>query len=189
MEQTVNIRFHRVLRSAAKKCGILLIALTSFLISGCLPTGEEHVNTELFKNKEDMKERAASLKPGITKQKVFEALGISPEKFSRMSLAEVQTSIYGNAQVQGSPEQLETFRQKLTNYEGYSLPYRTIKSDGSLGFGTMKVHRSGQDMRIVVIFDHDKLLRVSIEGTENVSEENNRYLWDGLISKSIGLAF
>jgi hypothetical protein len=188
-EQTVNTCIRPVLRSAAKRCGILIIALISFVLSGCMPTGEENINTELFKNKEDLKSRAASLKPGITREKVFEALGIPSDKFERMSLAEVQASIYGNSQVQGTPEQLESFKQRLMNYEGYALPYKVIKSDGSLGFGKMKVHKSGQDMRIVVIFDHGHLLRAAVEGNENVSEENDRYIWDGLISKGIGLAF
>lgn len=189
LEQTINTCFPRVLRSAANRCGILIIALISLILTGCVPTGEQNVNTELFKNKEDLKSRAAALKPGISKEKAFDALGISADKFERMNLAEVQASIYGNSQVQGTPEQLEQFKQRLLNYEGYALPYRVLKSDGSLGFGTMKVHKTGQDMRIVIIFDHDKLLRAAVEGTENVSQEDDHYLWDSLISKGIGLAF
>jgi hypothetical protein len=154
-----------------------------------MPTGQETVNTELFKDKEDLKQKASLLKPGLNRDKAFEAIGIPPEKFERMSMAEVQASIYGNSQVQGTPEQLEQFRQRMMNYEGYSLPYRSLKGDSSIGFGTMKLHKTGQDLRVVLIFDHQKLLRATIEGTEEVSQEENQYLWGDLIRKGIGLAF
>jgi hypothetical protein len=188
-EQNRNVCLLALLRSATKRLAILVIALTSLILTACMPTSAQNVNTELFKDKEDLKARAASLKPGISKGKVFDALGIAPDKFQRMSISEVQASIYGNAQVQGTPDQLEQFRERLARYEGYSLPYRVIKSDSSLGFGKMKVHTSGQDLRVVVIFDGDKLLRASIEGTENVSQEEDKYLWDSLISRGLGLAF
>ena len=66
---------------------------------------------------------------------VFEKLSIEKEKtFSRMSTQEVQMSIYGNSQVQGTAAELEKFRERLMRYEGYSLPYRDIKGSGTLGF-------------------------------------------------------
>ena len=44
-------------------------------------------------------------------------------------------------------------------------------------------------MRIVIIFENGKLLRSSVEGTEYVSQEDDKYLWNGLISRGIGMAF
>ena len=179
----------RVLQRSIRGFFFVVFALTSLLLSGCLPTGDENVNTDLFKSREDMKQRAEVLKPGLTKKQVFEALGVPPEKFEHMGTAGVQATLYGNSQVQGTPEQLETFRARIASYEGYMLPYRDIKSDSSLGFGTMKVHKSGEDLKIVLIFNNDKLLRASIEGTEQVSTDESQYLWGALLSKGIGMAF
>jgi hypothetical protein len=189
MEQSINIRIHPVLCGAAHRFVTIFIALFSLALAACVPTGQNTVNTDLFKDKEDFKTRAATLRPGLTKDAAFKALGIDPDKFQRLSLAEIQGCLYGNSQVQGSPEQLEAFRQRLMRYEGFSLPYRSMKSDGSLGFGTMKVRTTGQDMRIVIVFDGDKLVRATVEGTENVSQEENQYLWKSLISRGLGLAF
>src|SRR5262249_4464 len=149
----------RVLHKSILRAGILLMALVaSLLMNACVPTSEESINTELFKSKDDLKVKTGQLKPGMNKEQAFKVLSIAPEKFQRMSLAEVQASVYGNSQVQGSPAQLEEFKQRMLRYEGYSLPYRAIKGDSSLGFGTMKVHKTGQDLRLVLIFEHDKLL-------------------------------
>jgi hypothetical protein len=188
-EQNKNLDFDHFFFKALKKFCVLFIALISLALSGCLPTGEESINTELFKSKDDLKQKASQLRPGIKKGDVFRILDVAPEKFQRMNLSEVQSSIYGNSQVQGSPTQLEEFRRRMMSYEGYALPYRILKDDGSLGFGTMKFHKTGQDLRLVLIFENNRLLRSAIEGTEDVSLQENQYLWGALIRKGIGLAF
>lgn len=159
------------------------------LLSACMPMGDQEINTTLFKSKEDMKMRTAELKPGMTKKAVFEKISIDPEKFSQMSLQEVQMSIYGNSQVQGTPEQLEQFKQRLMAYDGYSLPYREIKSNGSLGFGTMKVNKNGYDLRLVLIFEKDRLMRASVDGNQDVNQDDNQYIWGTVLKKTTGFGF
>ena len=44
--------------------------------------------------------------------KAFEKIKIDKDIFARMSTQEVQMSIYGNSLVQGSPEQLEKFKEE-----------------------------------------------------------------------------
>ena len=188
-EQTRYTRTPDVLYRMSQMGRILIVAIMVATLPACLPTGKQSVNTELFKDKEDLKTRTSSLKPGMSKDKAFEALGISIEKFERMSLEDVQTSIYGYSQVTGTPEQLEKFRKKLMTYEGYALPYRSISRKSSLGFGTMKVHKNGPDLRIVLIFEKDRLLRAAVEGSEQMNSTEDQYLWGSLISKGIGLAF
>ena len=106
-----------------------------------------------------------------------------------MSLQEVQASIYGNSVVQGSPEQLEQFKKRLLAYEGYSLPYRDIKSDSSLGFGTMKVNKNGYDLKLVLIFEKERLLRASVEGNQEVNVDDSEFLWGSILRKGVGMAF
>jgi hypothetical protein len=190
-EQSINVNSSIFLGRGFlfKKFYTLSITFLACLLSACLPVGENEINTELFKNKDDMKMRAAELEPGMTKKAVFERLNISPEKFSRMSTQEVQMSIYGNSQVQGTPEQLEQFKQRMLAYEGFSLPYREIKSSGSLGFGTMKINKNGYDLKLVLIFEKNRLLRASVDGNQEVNEDENAYLWNAVLKKSVGIGF
>jgi hypothetical protein len=184
-EQNVNVHLHKFL---GKAC-FALVACLSIFLSACMPTRDENVNTELFKDKDDLKQRAAQLRPGLQKKRAFEMLGVSDQRFQRMNVAEIQANIYGNSQVQGTPEQLEGFRKRLMSYEGYALPYKVIKSDSSLGFGKMKMNKTGQDLRLVLIFEGDRLMRCNVEGTEDVRLQQDEYLWSTLIQKGIGMAF
>lgn len=190
LEQTVNIGFKsNTLQAFFYKLRLIAASCLLVLLSACVPSGEQDVNTSLFKSKEDMSAKTGTLKPGMAKKKVFETLGIKPEKFERMSTAEVQMAIYGNSQVHGTPEQLEKFREKILSYEGYALPYREIKSSSSLGFGKMKVEKTGYDLKLVLIFEKGKLFRAGVEGTEEVNQQEDQYLWDTLIRRGIGFAF
>lgn len=171
------------------KLRILLITLLACTLSACLPSGEQNVNTELFKDKQDIATREQFLKPGMNKKQVFESLGLHPEQFERMNTQEMQYSVYGQSIVQGTPEQLEQFRRRMMTYEGYALPYRNIKASSSLGFGTMKVKKTGHDLRLVLIFEGNKLCRSTIEGTQEVKQEDDQSLWNTLLMRGIGAAF
>jgi hypothetical protein len=188
-EQRVNTATLKQSNPLFQWLSFLFVAFFILTLSGCVPSGEQDVNTELFKSKEDLSERAAALKPGMSKKSVFEKLAISPDKFEIMSAQNVQMCIYGNAQVQGSPEQLEQFKKRILSYAGYSLPYREIKSSSSLGFGKMKVEKTGYDLRLVLIFEGNKLLKSTVEGTLAVKQQEDQYLWESLIRRGIGFAF
>lgn len=188
-EQIINMRTAGLLRPLGGKFRLFVAMCVTLLLSACMPAGEQDINTELFKSKEEMSSRAAELKIGTPQKAVFEKLGVAPQRFERMSVHDVQMSIYGNSLVQGSPEELERFKNKLLSYEGYSLPYREIKSSSSLGFGKMKVTKTGHDLRLVLIFDRGRLMRACVEGTQEVRQEDDQYLWDTLIKRGIGVAF
>jgi hypothetical protein len=190
LEQTINIRAGGIKTGFyIKKLRIFLLSLCAVFLTACLPVGDQNINTELFKNKEDMKIRADQMDRGLSKKQTFEKIGVACEKFERMSTQEVQMSLYGNSQVQGTPEQLEQFKQRLLGYEGYALPYRKVESSGSLGFGTMKVNKTGYDLKLVLIFDRDRLLRAAVEGTQEVNQTDDQYLWNALLKKGIGIGF
>ncbi len=178
----LSFPFSRLLSLAC--VGVLTLGL-----SACLPSGEQEVNTDLFKDKKEMTARSTSLRPGMTREEAFQTVGVQAEKFERMTLQEVQSCYYGNSVVQGSPEQLEQFRQRMIRMDGYYLPYREIKSSSSLGLGKMKVEKTGYDLRLVMVFDRDKLVHSTIEGTHNVRLNEDKYMWDSLINKGIGSAF
>lgn len=168
---------------------MFVLGALTLLMGACMPINSAEVNTDLFKNKEDMKTRAAELKPGMHKKDVFEKLGISPEKFENMSTEQVQISLYGNSQLQGSLSDLELFKKRMMSYDGYALPYSDVDSNGSIGLGKMKVRRTGHDLRLVVIFEKDKLLKVAVEGQQTVNQKEDQYIWDGLVKKGLFSAF
>lgn len=185
----MNVFCVRIFGKFLNGLAMLSFGLAALILGACMPEGQQNVNTELFKDKEDLKVKTSQLKPGLGKKAAFEAIGVKAEKFQRLSTQEVQSCLYGNSIVQGTPEQLEQFRQKMMRYEGYTLPYRMIKSDSSLGFGKMKIHKTGQDLRLVVIFDDGKLIRATVEGTEEVSQEEDQYMWGSLLKKGVGFVF
>lgn len=172
-----------------KKTSLLAAAFLTLFLNACIPVGDEQVNTELFKSKEDMRDRCALLSPGMTMKETFTKIQIEKDKFSRMSTQEVQMSIYGNSLVQGSPDQLEKFREKLANYEGYSLPYRDIQGSGSLGFGTLRVNKTGYDLKLVLIFDKGKLMRSTVDGNQQVDTNEDQSLFNVLLKRSAGVSF
>lgn len=188
-EQSINIIASQQCSRMARFMFITVSLMMALFLSACMPSSDESVNTELFKSKEDMAERTAKLKPGMKEADVFKTLGIAPERFEKMNAQSVQMTVYGNAQVQGSPAELEQFKNRIMSYEGYALPYRELQNSSSLGFGKMKVERTGHDLKLVLVFEKNRLLKAEIEGTQEVKQHQDQYLWDSLIRRGIGFAF
>jgi hypothetical protein len=159
-----------------------------FMLSGCMKLADQHVNTELFDSKQDMQTRVSELKAGMKKKDVFTALNIPEEKFNRLSLQDIQTALYGNSQMQGTPEQLEKFRRQLLRYDGYSLPYRFIESEGSLGFAKVKINKKGHDLILILIFHDNKLTQATIQGKQEVDEMEDQYLWNTILRTGVSAA-
>ena len=169
--------------------GILVIVLmVAFMVSGCIKISDHHVNAELFESKQDMQSRVGSLRAGMGKQAAFQELNIPEEKFNRLSLQDIQTALYGNSQMQGTPEQLEKFRRQLLRYEGYSLPYRFIESEGSLGFAKVKIHKKGHDLELIMIFYENRLAQATIQGKREVDEMEDQYLWNTILRTGVSAA-
>jgi hypothetical protein len=189
MEQIINRRETGILDGVWRGLQFALLICAVLVLTGCIPQGDERVNTELFKSKEEVSQRTDQLRKGMTKKAVFAKLNVNSSRFERMSIQDVQLAIYGNSQVRGTPEQLEAFKHRLAGYEGYSLPYRHIKADGTLGFGSMKVTKSGCDLRLVLIFDRGKLIRSTVEGTQSIQHVEDENLWPAIIKRGIGFAF
>jgi len=167
----------------------IIVTITTLSLSACLPVEDESVNAELFESKEDLKSLAEKLQPGMLAEDVFKQIKIPIEKFNFMSTEELQRSIYGNSLVQGSPYELEMFKEKLLTYKGYYLPYKNIESEGSLGLGKMKVNKKGHDLRFVLIFENGILLKATVDGAPNINHHEDRYMWNTLLEKGAGFAF
>jgi len=177
------------LLSRLKKTNILTLGICSILLISCIPVGDEDINTDLFKNKEELRLASEKLRPGMTKDEVLKELKIPVEKFTVMSTEELQRNVYGNSMVQGTPEQLERFKEILLRYRGYYLPYRDLKSEGSIGFGKMKVNKKGHDLKLVLIFENGTLLKSSVDGSQDVNMNEDKYIWNTIMEKGSSAAF
>jgi len=175
--------------SFAQNTGVFAIILAlAFILSGCMKLADQHVNTELFDGKQDMQTRVSELSTGMSQKAVFTALNIPEKKFNRLSLQDIQIALYGNSQLQGSSEQLEKFRRQLLRYSGYSLPYRSIESEGSLGFAKVKIHKKGHDLMLILIFHDNKLTQATIQGKQEVDEMEDQYLWNTILRTGVNAA-
>ena len=168
---------------------IFITAFCILFLTACMPSGNENVNTELFENTDEMHAKANELERNMAFEEVFKTLDVPIERFTKMNTEQVQIAVYGNSQVQGTPEQLERFRQRLSAYEGYSLPYRQVKSKSSLGFGKIKTNSTGHDLQLVLIFEKDRLLKASVVGSEELNKTEDSYLWNSLIKRGVGSVF
>lgn len=168
---------------------LLILSASLMLLATCIPVGNEDINTDLFENKEAMQSAVERLRPGMTKDEVMSELKIPIERFTTMGTEELQKNVYGNSLVQGTPEQLERFKEILLRYKGYCLPYRNLESKGSIGFGKMRVNKKGYDVKLVILFENNILLKSSIDGSQDVNMNENKYIWNTLMEKGSGAAF
>ncbi len=173
------------LKSISKYAFVMIVIC---VLSACMPLNDHDVNTELFKDKESMKTKTSELRSGMKKEEVFEALNVPIEKFDQLSTLQIQMVLYGNSQLQGTPSDLENFRKKLMRFEGYSLPYQSVKSDGSFGFGKMKVKKTGHNLILLLIFERGKLLKASVEGQHSVNEKEDQYFWNNILKTGVKAA-
>lgn len=167
----------------------MLLAIFAILfLTACMPLNDKNVNNDLFKSKEELKTKTSELKAGMNKDEVFELLGVPMGKFDQLGTVDIQRTLYGDSQLQGTPEQLEEFRKKLMRFEGYSLPYQSIKSKGSLGFGKLKVKKTGHNLLLVLIFENGKLLKATVEGKQDVNEKEDQFFWNTILRTGVKAA-
>jgi len=172
-----------------KKMKIIFSIVLVVFLTSCMPMGNNTINKDLFKGKEDIKLKVNELKMGMSEKEVFNALKIAKEKFTYMSTYEVQGNIYGNSIARGDLYELEQFKKKMMSYKGYYLPYREIKSDGSLGFGTVNVNKHGYDLKLVIVFEKNKLILASVNGAQNVNINENHSMLNSVLRKTTGFGF
>ena len=167
------------------------IILLFFLIffTGCsIPLGTRDLNRSLYKDSDELAERTRALKPGLTEAETFIILNIKPEtpNLGAITIQDIQTLLYGKAEIRGTPQEVENFRNRLTSYKGYTLPYTYLMRRGSLGFFNWTVSQEGFDQKVILIFDNGKLTQSTLEGRRNVNEKNTSYLWEILWSTISG---
>ncbi len=168
---------------------IFFIGCFIILLATCFPIKDEAINTDLFKSKQELEAKISGLSLGMNKYNTFKKLNVPIKRFSLMNVEEMQETLYGNSQIQGTPEQLEKFKNTLLSYDGYYLPIRSIKKRGILGFTKINITKKGYDLRLLLIFENNKLIRASVNGSPNIDTDRDQYLWSTIIKRGTGVSF
>jgi len=157
---------------------VLSVLLVSILLAaGCaIPLSRKTTNASLFLGPEDLATRLSGLEPEMTEQESFAALALDPQLFRVLPSAQIQNIVYGDFQVQGSPSELEAFRDRLAAYRGYELVYRSLKRSGAVGLGAWNVDSEGFDQQLVLIFDEGLLFKAVIVGSAVVDDRDSTYI-------------
>ncbi len=182
-----NSRLQIVKTNNATK--LLLISCFILLLAACFPVKDEAVNTDLFKHRKELEIKVTSLELGMTRYDAFKTLGIPLDRFSLMNVEELQDQLYSKAQVQGTPEQLEKFKNKLLSYTGYYIPFRSISKTGVLGLTKVNFKKQGYDLLLTLIFENNKLIHRSINGSPNIASDEDQYLLNSILKKFAGFKF
>ena len=152
-----------------------------FIASGCgIPIGKKDVNSTLFKSTDELESIVKSIQPGTKKDEVFAKLRLTSNtpNLNVINTEDIHTFVYGRAEARGTPQEVETFRSRLANFRGYTLPITFLTRHGSLGWFNWTIEKAGHEQRLVLIFDNGNLARIVLEGRKAVREKETSYLWE-----------
>lgn len=166
MKMTVrNENGHRSTGAARRKkltkifAAVVLSGAALTMTTGCASShgfrsGGESTNSALFAGVSDLETRVSALQPGMSREEVFEKLGVTRAQMQKLSRQQVTETLYAGAEpeLSGGLEELEEARQFFNSLEGYRLNYRDV--DEETGFSLTRVHKqsTGHDMSVTLIF-------------------------------------
>lgn len=166
-------------RSNYKIIAFATLAFSTLLLCSCaVPLRVSDVNGDLFESPEHLEAKAESLTAQMTVSDTFAHLGLPKNHFRKLSTPEIQLWIYGNSQVQGTPEDLERFRIIMSGYSAYEMPYKHIQREGRVSLsGRVIILKDGHDQNLTVIFNNGLLVKAIVGGNSTVDDEESNTLW------------
>ncbi len=170
---------------------IAALLVMTLVMAGCaIPLSRQSTNASLFLGPEDLAARLGALEIEMTQEQTFGALGLESRLFRVLPSNQIQNIVYGDFEVQGSPSELEEFRDRLAAYRGYELVYRSLKRSGGVGLGAWNVDSEGFDQQLVLIFDQGRLFKAVIVGSAVVDDRDSTFIIEVLGSAvSAGASF
>ncbi len=173
------------------KAGILL--MSAFLAAGCatipgtdnkaLRVGSDRSNVDLFETQEQLEDRAAMLKAGMTTNEVFETLGIGQERFVKLETKDILPEILSGARPQPrtAAEAME-LEELLASIDVYKLQYKDTQKFGEIDY-KLDVERTntGFDRTLTLVIQDDQLKRVKVSGAQSMlNSDKSNLVWDSL---------
>lgn len=133
------------------------LALAIPVLSGCtMMSSHEQANTNFFGSVDVLEQRVDTLQIGMTKDQVFNALGMSEHDMSTLDRQGIKIALYGSADqiIQGSEAEVRAF---FGDMEGYSFTYADIHKDRSFSGLKIKTVGTGYDIDVTLIFKDGEL--------------------------------
>jgi hypothetical protein len=156
---------------------IFALLVMTLVLAGCaIPLSRQTTNASLFVSPDDLSDRLQGLQSEMTQTEAFETLDLDRRLFRVLPANQIQRIVYGDFQVQGSPAELETFRDRLASYHGYELVYRSIKRSGGVGLLAVNIDNEGFDQQLILIFDEGLLFKAAIVGSAVVDDRKSIYI-------------
>jgi len=144
------------------KIFISMLAL-SMSLSACadhmpVPGGTADCNQACFSSIADMQARILSMQPGMKESEVFTKLCEKRESMTRLNRGEIRTALLGGPDVLFASDNGETDAQIIQSLYGYSLSYKSVKSQH--GFTSpirIRTNETGYAYIVTLIFREGKL--------------------------------
>ena len=172
----------------------MLSNMILILIGGCLlliflsscTARITKANDGLFESPAMFVEKVGQLKPGMSEQEFYEALGVKPtvENLEFLKPEEIWPYVYGNTQPLVQLSQLIKAKENImAPFKGIRLPYLFVqtKVGPAMGLG-ITLDQKGYNLKVVAIFENGKLFRSPHEGTAGINTINEIFIWDMLES-------
>lgn len=126
--------------------------------------GAARMNADAFCDPEDLGNRVAKLKPGMTQADVYETLGVSEKKF-RLIGDDEKMKFVDPAQVPQphSVEEQEKMKERAARYSVRELSYKDVRKRGGISvLLTTETQTRGFDLQLRLIFKDGLLERPAL---------------------------
>lgn len=163
--------------------------LCALLLGGCadkygVPGGDDKVNEQIFKDKQDLLNRVASIQPGMSRPHTFAILNVEEKDLVKVSRQEILTAMYGDNRLSldgMSDHDAEALRQYLRSLEGYRLDYADVEREH--GFKNpirLKTNEKGFRYGVVLVYQNNVLVEKPILTGGAVKQSSSRTIFDYL---------
>lgn len=160
-----------------------VIVFFSVFLSGCasmsFPLSEDRVNAELFASPDDLMERVALLKEGMSREQCFAILHVSEKtaNVERLPAPEIRNILYGSELRVTSYADTELFKLRLAKHDGYSIPFVFKKRAGALALPAHILFLyQGYELTTVLLFDEGKLINARLTGVAKINKVEKRFV-------------
>ena len=171
-----------------QRFSIVPLVLACLTLGACagvapVPGGTDAQNRPYFTDGNDLKEKLAELKPGMTEEEVFARLKCRKEQLLQLDRIGIRRALFGgeNAPLPGTPEQQLEIHNFLQTAYGYRLDFKDVKRKH--GFSSpirINTEEKGFRYEVTMIFHHGKFLEKPIISGGIVNGSSSQTLFDFL---------
>lgn len=152
------------------------VCLLGGMSSSCaLMRDKREVNTSVINEPDLLLERRDILQKGMTREAVFETLGIVEiDTLKRMAPDEITKEIYSGVLLQAPFEKRDEVEAYFASFSGYWVRHEDIDVDKKYGLSGTRTETTGRVVLFPVIFKDDVLYKVGLDTGSRVKEKEKK---------------